>query len=94
MIGISETWINNDNESLIHLPGYSFVNINRKTKSFGGVGMFIPSALTYRVRNDLNLQKDDIIESIFIETYLKENDKIITDRNDHPRIILMTLKQN
>ena len=57
--------------------GYSFVNINRKTKSGGGVGMFICSAFTYRVRNDLNLQKDDILESIFIETCRKENDKII-----------------
>ena len=38
VIGISETWLKNDNESCIHLPGYSFVNNNRKTKNGGEVG--------------------------------------------------------
>ena len=28
VIGISETWLNIDNESQIQLPGYSFVNNN------------------------------------------------------------------
>lgn len=32
VIGISETWLNNDNESQIQLPGYSFVNNNRNAK--------------------------------------------------------------
>ena len=36
VIGISETWLNNDNGSLIHLPCYSFVNINRKNKDWWG----------------------------------------------------------
>ena len=78
VIGISETWLKNDNEAFIHhLPGYSFVNNNRKTKNGGGVGMFyISSALKFRVRYDLNLQKDDILESIFLETCLEENEKI------------------
>ena len=65
LIGISQTWLNNDNESLIDLPGYSFVNVNRKTKTGGGVGMFISSALNYRVRNDLNLQSDNILEYFY-----------------------------
>lgn len=61
----------------IHLPGYSMVNNNQKTKNGGGVGMFISSALKFRDPNYLNLQKDDIPESIFIETCLEENEKII-----------------
>ena len=65
VIGISETWLKNDNESFIHLPGYSFVNNNKKTKIGGGIGMFISSALKIHVLNNLNLQKDDILESIF-----------------------------
>ena len=57
--------------------------------------MFISSASSFRVRNDLNLQKDDILESIFIETCLKENDKIIIRTIYRPDLttILMTLKQ-
>ena len=53
VIGMSETWLNNDNESQIQLPGYSFVNNNRNTKTGGGVGMFISSVISFQVRNDL-----------------------------------------
>ena len=77
MIGISETWLNIDNESQIQLPGYSFVNNNRNAKTGGGVGMFISSVINFHVRNDLNLQRDSVLESIFIETSLRKNEKII-----------------
>ena len=77
VIGISETWLNNDNESQIQLPGYSFVNNNRNTKTGGGVGMFISSVISFHIRNDLNLQRDGLLESFFIETCLRKNEKII-----------------
>lgn len=65
VIGISETWLNNDNESQIQLPGYSFVNSNRNTKTGGGVGMFIPSVISFQVRNDLKIQRVGVLESFF-----------------------------
>ena len=65
MIGIGETWFHNDSETFNHLPCFLFVNNNRKTKTGGGVGMFISSSLSYTVQNDLNLQRDDAFESIF-----------------------------
>ena len=77
VIGISETWLNIDNESQIQLPGYSFVNNNRNTKTGGGVGMFISSVINFHVRNDLNLQRDGVLESIFFQTSLRKNEKII-----------------
>ena len=77
VIGISETWLNIDNESQIQLPGYLFVNNNRNTKTGGGVGMFISSVINFHVRNDLNLQRDGVLESIFVETSLRKNEKII-----------------
>ena len=67
VIRACKIWLNNDNEynqSLIHLSGYSCVSGNRKTKTGGGVGMFMSSALSCRVRNGLNVQ-NDIFESIF-----------------------------
>ena len=64
VIGISETWLNNDNESQIQLPGYLFVNNNRNTKTSGDVGMFISSVINH-VRNGLNLQRDGVLESFF-----------------------------
>lgn len=77
VIGISETWLNIDNKSQIQLPGYLFVNNNRNTKTGGGVGMFISSVINFHVRNDLNLQRDGVLESIFVETSLRKNEKII-----------------
>ena len=72
MIGICETWLNIDNESQIQLPGYSFVNNNRNAKTGGGIGMFISSVINFHVRNDLNLQRDGVLE-----TSLRKNEKII-----------------
>ena len=66
VIGICETWLNIDNESQIQLPGYSFVNNNRNAKTGGGVGMFISSVINFHVRNDLNLQRDGVLESIVL----------------------------
>ena len=63
--GISGTWLNNDNESQIQLPGCSFVDNNRNTKTGGGVGMFISSVISFHVKNDLNLQGDGVLESFF-----------------------------
>ena len=77
VIGISEMWLNIDNESQTQLPGYSFVNNNRNAKTGGGVGMFISSVINFHVRNDLNLQRDGVLESIFVETSLRKNEKII-----------------
>ena len=58
---MSETWLNNDNESQIQLPGYSLVNNNRNTKTAGGVGMFISSVISFHVRNDLNFQREGVL---------------------------------
>ena len=33
----------------------------------------------YTVRNDLNFQKDNVLESIFIETHINDNDKIVME---------------
>ena len=77
MIGISETWLNIDNKSQIQIPGYLFVNNNKNTKTGGGVGMFISSVINFHVRNDLNLQRDGVLESIFVKTSLRKNEKII-----------------
>ena len=35
-IGISETWLDNNTESFVQLPNYSFINTNRATKAGGG----------------------------------------------------------
>ena len=65
LIGMSKTWHNNDNESQIQLPSYSFVNNNRNMKTGGGVGMFISAVISFHVRNDLNFQREGFLWSFF-----------------------------
>ena len=38
----------------------------------------------YTVRNDLNFQKDNALESIFIETHINDNDKIVMETIHRP----------
>ena len=40
-IGVSETWINALNSNSVNIPGYTFVSINRISKSGGGVGLYV-----------------------------------------------------
>ena len=77
VIGISETWLDNNTESFVQLPNYPFINTNRATKTGGGVGMFISSSINYSVRTDFNVFKEDILEGIFIEASKEGKDKII-----------------
>ena len=47
--------------------------------------MFISSVINFHVRNDLNLQRDGVLESIFIQTSLRKNEKIIIGTIYRPR---------
>lgn len=71
------TWLDNNTESLVHLPNYSFINTNRTTKTRGGVGMSISPSINYSVQTNLNLLKEDILESIFTEASKQGKDKIV-----------------
>ena len=71
------------------------MNMNRSTKAGGIVGMFISSSISYSVRSDLNLFKEDILESISIETCLEGKDKtIIGTIYKPPKKITKNLKPN
>ena len=67
LIGLTETWLNDTNKDLFKLKNYDFVNMNRSTKIGGGVRIYIPNQMNYKIRSDLNLSDENIIESIFIE---------------------------
>ncbi len=67
VIGLTETWLKETNEDLFKLENYDFVNVNRSTKSGGGVGIYVSNELKYKVRFDLNTSTEDVIESVFIE---------------------------
>jgi len=68
VIGLCETWFNDQNVDCYGLDGYNGEHQFRKDRRGGGVSLFIDSRLDYTVRTDLNIQ-DDYIESIFIEIF-------------------------
>ena len=67
IIGLTETWLNDTNNVLYKLDNYDFVNVNRTSKCGGGVGIYIKKGIQYKIRRDLNINDENIIESAFIE---------------------------
>lgn len=66
IMGISETWLRDDNCDLYALPGYSFVEEHRVTKTGGGVGIFINESIPFKKRDDLCIF-NEYVECITIE---------------------------
>lgn len=52
---------------LTDIHGYNFITANRKSKICVGVGMYIAENIEYKVREDLSIIKENILESLFIE---------------------------
>ena len=67
IIGLTETWLNDNNDDLFKLDNYDFVNVNRSNKIGGGVGIYITNQIKYKLRTDLNTSIENVIESVFIE---------------------------
>lgn len=77
VIGISETWLKNNDDHSIHLDGYDFIHSYRSDKSGGGVGIFVNTNLNHKHRYDLDYFDHQIFESIFIEIERPKEHNII-----------------
>ena len=66
LIGISETWLNENNVDLYDLNGYVTIKDCRKERRGGGVSLYIRDEISFATRNDLGYF-DSEMESIFIE---------------------------
>ena len=58
VIGLSETWLNESNASLINIPNFQFIYSNRADKIGGGVGLLIRENLNFFTRDDLLIDND------------------------------------
>lgn len=68
VIGLTETWIKNETMADdMSIPGYNLECINRENKLGGGVCLYIKEGIHYKIRNDINTNIDNTIESLFIE---------------------------
>jgi hypothetical protein len=66
IVGLTETWLNNDNYDLCQLIGYTGEHAYRTDRIGGGVSLFVSEYIQYHRRTDLE-EFCNFIESLFIE---------------------------
>jgi len=77
IIGVSETWMNDQSSENVDIPGFSFISNHRKTRSGGGVGIYINSHLEYNFLPKSTTMIDEALESIFIEIIVPHSKNIV-----------------
>ena len=70
LIGITEHKIKYGNFLQGSLSNYNFV-FNPITSTHGGVGIFISNSLSYKMRKDLEINFEDLTESILLKSHWK-----------------------
>ena len=68
VIGISETWLKEDNCGLYDIPGYHCKEKHRPSKVGGGVAIYVKDFMSFIPREDLSVF-NDLVEMVFIEIY-------------------------
>ena len=66
LIGITETWLRDDDCGLYNKSNYKIVENHRQDRSGGGVALFVQNNVKYFVRHDLEIFHHEF-ESLFIE---------------------------
>ena len=77
VVALTETWLNDRNCKNFNLKGYDFISQNRHGKKGGGVGLYVVGKLQYKPRQDLNINRDETIESTFVEITTKIGESIV-----------------
>ena len=66
-IGISETWLTDCTAELVNITGHNFISNHRKSKTGGGVGIYLQNDFQYKLLNECKLSDPEKIESLFVE---------------------------
>ena len=67
MIGVSEAWLTHCTAELANITGHNFVSNHRKSKTGGGVGIYLQNDLEYKPPTECKFSDPDVIESLFGE---------------------------
>ena len=79
VIGISVTWLTDCTAELVNITGYNFVSNHRKSKTGGGVGIYLQNDLHYKLPNECKLSDRETIESLFVEITVPHGKKSFLD---------------
>ena len=77
VIGFSQMWLTDSTAELVNITGYSFISNHRKSKTGGGVGIYLHNDLQYKFLNDGKLSDPMVIESLFVEITVPHGKNII-----------------
>ena len=77
LILLCETFLTEKNKNCYPLEGHAFTQLNRSTRSGGGVCIYAKEQLKFNFRNDLSLFDEHNFESIFIELECEKGKNII-----------------
>lgn len=66
IIGLSETWLSNENAGVYGIDNYQHIYNCRQTRRGGGVSLYIKNGIEFSVLDNLN-RSTDIYECLFIE---------------------------
>ena len=75
VVGLVETWLDEESEKALTLKGYQAVCASRKTKAGGGVALLVREGIVFRERPDLSTFVEGVFESVFIEVIKGGADK-------------------
>ena len=67
IVGLAETWLDDESEKALTMRGYQAVCASRKKKTGGGVALLIRDGLVFKERPDLSTFNEGVFESVFIE---------------------------
>ncbi len=67
IIGLTETWLNENNMDCFTVNNNEYLGSNRTERSGVGVGIYVSNQLEYKIRNDLTENIEDIVETKFVE---------------------------
>ena len=67
VVGLVETWLDEESEKGLAVDGYGALCASRKERGGGGVALLVRDGLTYRGRPDLGTFHEGVFESVFVE---------------------------
>ena len=89
VVSLNETWLRNDTESKINIPGYNYSGLSWTGKKGGGVGFLISEELKFR-EYTIKLQEITTLEMYCIELKAKSNPVLIVSLYRPPNQPLQT----